>query len=296
MNRFLVVSIFVCLACVAYGQDILIPSTMVMREQLDNRSTPTDIIFKNSDDWLLYSAVEGRITEYKENRAVKIYESQYLKDGICFVELDRSIYFCDSKNRVLRQLNTDYTLIRTISAAPGRAPFDPTDIVKGNTYLYFVVDNDNHRILLMTPQNGDFTGQWGQMGYDRGMLRYPFSAVFDNANLLYVTEVLNTRVQMFAPTGRSTLEIGSWGVEPGQLYRPKGLALMHNKYLIVSDGYLGVLQIFDVYGTFIGVVADEQGNIRRYSSPTRIRAYGDRLAVLDYYDNLFEVITIQGLK
>ncbi len=296
MKRLVIVLLFLCAACIAHGQDILIPSTVVLREQLDNRSTPTDIIFKSKDNWLLYSAVEGRVTEYDRNRPGKVYKSQDLKDGICFVELDRSIYFCDSRNRALRQLNTDYSLIRTIRAAPAGALFDPTDIVKANMYLYYVVDNDNHRILLMTPQDGRFTNQWGRMGYDRGMLRYPFSAVVDNANLLYVTEVLNTRVQMFAPTGRGTLEIGSWGVEPGQLYRPKGLALMHNKYLIISDGYLGVLQIFDVYGNFVGVITDEQGKVRRYASPTRIRAYDDRLAVLDYYDNVFEVISIPGLK
>ena len=295
MKRLLIPIILAFFVCAAYGADT-VSSVVVMREQLDNRSIPTDIIFRSADNWLLYSYVEGKVTEYNGNKPGKVYQSQNLKDGVCLVELDGAIYFCDSKNRSLRLLNKDYSLIRTIRAAPDRAPFDPTDVVKVNAGLYYVVDNDNHRILLMTPQDGKFADQWGGMGIGRGRLRYPFSAVVDKTSLLYVTDVLNTRVQMFAPNGRGTLEIGDWGVEPGQFYRPKGLALINDKYLVVSDGYLGVLQVFDVYGTFIGVVADERGAVRKYSSPTRIRAYGNRIAVLDYYEGLLEIISLSGLQ
>jgi hypothetical protein len=269
-----------------------------MREQLDNRSTPTDIIFRSASSWLLYSYVEGKITEYEGGRAVRSRKSPDLQGGICFVMLDKSIYFCDSNNGALRQLKPDYTLLRTIRATAGAGGkrFNPTDVVRANNNLYYIVDNANHRVLLMNPQDGKITNQWGRMGIDRGFMRYPFSAVVDNTNLLYVSEVLNTRVQMFAPTGRSTMEIGGWGIDPGQFFRPKGLALINNKYLIVSDGYLGVLQAFDLQGNFVGVITDASGNVRRYASPTRIRAFGDRLAVLDYYNNVFEVLSISGLK
>lgn len=284
-----------CWSFVAYGADQLVKSSVVMREQLDNRSIPTDIVFQDKDNWLLYS-VNGKITPYSKQKAGKPYQSKDLVGGICFVEIDKNYYFCDSANKMLHKLNSKYEFVSTINSTTGKMRFDPTDIVKGSNELYYVIDNDNHRIMLWNPKDMKFTGEWGKLGLDRGLLRYPFSAVVDSHNLLYVTEVLNTRVQMFAPNGRSTFDIGTWGVEPGQLYRPKGLALLNDKYLVVSDGYLGVLQIFDTYGNFVGVVSDENGKIRRYSSPTRIRAYGDMVAVLDYYDHVLEIISITGLK
>lgn len=295
MRQFLILLNILCFAFVAYGADPLVKSSVVYKEALDNLSQPTDIVFQDKDNWLLYS-VMGKITPYSKNKAGKPYQSKDLVGGICFVELDKNYYLCDSENKLLHKLNSKFEVISTVKSTTGKMRFDPTDIVKVNDGLYYIIDNDNHRILLWNPKDMKFTGEWGRSGTDRGSLRYPFSAVVDNHDLLYVTEVMNTRVQMFSPAGRSTFEVGGWGVNPGQFYRPKGIAMLNDKYLVVSDGYLGVLQVFDLYGNFVGVVSDDNGKVRRYSSPTRIRAYGDNVAVIDYYDHTLEILSITGLK
>jgi hypothetical protein len=252
-------------------------------------------VFQDKDNWLLYS-VNGLVTPYSKNKAGKPYQSKDLVGGICFVAIDNNIYYCDSQNSVLRKLNSKYETVASIGSTTGKMKFNPTDIVKLKDDLYYIIDNHNHRILLWNPKDMQFKGTWGENGLGRGQLRHPFSAVVDKYNMLQVTEVMNTRIHVFAPNGRSIRELATWGVEPGQTFRPKGLAILNDKYLVVSDGYLGVLQVFDIYGDFVGVITDESGNVRRYSSPTRIRAYGDMVAVLDYYDHILEIISITGLK
>jgi hypothetical protein len=279
---------------VAYGAE-RIQSSVVFNEKLGNASSPTDIVFQDKDNWLLYS-VNGKVIPYSNNKAGRPYQSRNLRGGICFVEIDKNFYFCDSQGGALRRLNSNYQVTATIESTTGNRKFNPTDVVKVRDDLYYIIDNNNHRIHSWNPQTGEFTNAWGEMGLGRGQLRFPFSAVVDNNRILYVTEVMNTRIQAFAINGRAVFTIGLWGVEPGQLFRPTGLALLHDRYLVVSDGYLGVLQIFDLYGNFVGVVTDERGNVRRYGVPTRIRAFDDLVAVLDYYEHTLEIISITGLK
>jgi DNA-binding beta-propeller fold protein YncE len=62
--------------------------------------------------------------------------------------------------------------------------------------------------------------------------------------------------------------IGKWGVDRGQFYRPKGVALDKKERIYVSDSYLGVVQVFKRYRKFLGVLGNGDGEVVRFKTPT----------------------------
>ncbi|MDR2884685.1 MAG: hypothetical protein LBV09_06210, partial [Deferribacteraceae bacterium] len=78
MRQFLIILNILCFAFVAYAAEPAnITSSVVYRDVLDNRTAPTDIVFQNEDNWLLYS-VMGIVTPYSNNKAGKSYQSKDL--------------------------------------------------------------------------------------------------------------------------------------------------------------------------------------------------------------------------
>ncbi len=265
----------------------------VFLERYDNASMPADIAMNGKGDFVIYDAMKGGMQAYKAYKARGDgYYDGLFKGGVCLVAQDKLYYLCDSPGKRVLILDKNFKPSGEIKDGP---KFDPTDAVKYKNRL-FIVDNDNHRLVIFDMKNKSVSGSFGKRGSELGSFSYPFSIAVDNDGYVFVSEVINTRLQMITPAMKGTYSIGKWGVEAGQLYRPKGVAIYKNKYLIVSDGYLGVLQIFDMNGNFVGALGDASGGIKRYESPTRIRIYGDDLAVVDPYGRLVEILRIGGLE
>jgi DNA-binding beta-propeller fold protein YncE len=168
---------------------------------------------------------------------------------------------------------------------PGR-PVDPTDIaIDDSKNRCYVVDNDNHRILLYTKDGSRLLQKWGTRGEKPGEFQFPFLAALDKTSTLYVVDVLNTRVQAINEEGRTMAYIGKWGVDRGQFYRPKGVTVDKNNRIYVSDSYLGVIQVFQRYKNFIGVLGDESGKMLRFKTPSGI-----------YVDNSLKLYVVEMLE
>ena len=104
---------------------------------------------------------------------------------------------------------------------------------------------------------------------------HPFFAAVGRDTSLFVVDVLNTRVQVWSPQGKAVGSIGAWGVDLGQLYRPKGVCVDNDNLVFVSDSYLGVIQVFNRYGHFRSVLGTDQGDVRKWKTPVGI-AQDDR--------------------
>lgn len=92
----------------------------------------------------------------------------------------------------------------------------------------------------------------GKIGGERGegqeQFQYPTYAAVDAAGNVYVTDTLNSRVQVFTPEGRYLKTIGERGNAWGMFDKPKGVALdtFGNTY-VVDSGWSNV-QIFNAKG------------------------------------------------
>ena len=88
-------------------------------------------------------------------------------------------------------------------------------------------------------------------GVEPGEFRYPsFVAVGPNGTL-YVTDVLNSRVQAFDRNGRFVRQFGELGDGPGTFARPKGVAVDSEGHVYVADAAFNNVQIFDQQGRML---------------------------------------------
>ncbi len=184
-----------------------------------------------------------------------------------------NIYIADSGNSRVQIFNRD-TAFTTEIALPGKdgKPADPTDVAvdKSRNRLY-VVDNDNHRFLIYDLLTLKLVKTVGEPGEQNLMFRYPFFITLNKEKYIYIVDVINTRVQVINPDGLFVTTIGAWGVEKGQFFRPKGVAVDRNDRIYVSDSYMGVIQVFDTLGEFYGVLGDvAKKTIKKFKTPVGI--------------------------
>jgi sugar lactone lactonase YvrE len=71
---------------------------------------------------------------------------------------------------------------------------------------------------------------------------------------------------VFKDSGELLVTIGSWGLTPGHLFRPKGVAINDDGLLAASDSYLGVVQLFNDDTRFQAVLG-ENGEFTHFKTP-----------------------------
>jgi DNA-binding beta-propeller fold protein YncE len=194
---------------------------------------------------------------------------------------DGKIYVADSGNHRIQVFARDGRPLAVVPlpSAESNVPPDPTDaVVDAVRQRLYIADNDNHHILVYNLEQGRFESVWGRPGQGRRQFRYPFLLDLSADGYLLVVESINTRVQVLNPDGKFVRFIGAWGVEAGQLFRPKGVAVDGN-HVYVADSYLGNVQVFDLSGTFLGPLTDAAGTPMKFTTPTGVAVDSKRRRV-----------------
>lgn len=185
---------------------------------------------------------------------------------------DGKIYVADSGNHRFQIFAADGTPLEKVSLpvpASGSLP-DPTDLVIDSVrQRLYVTDNDNHRLHVYNLTTHKFESVWGSPGQAQRQFRFPFFIDISSDGYVFVVEPINTRVQVLNPNGKFVKFVGAWGVQPGQLFRPKGVAVFGDK-VFVTDSYLGSVQVFNLKGSLLGVLADDTGVPMKFITPTGI--------------------------
>ncbi len=197
-----------------------------------------------------------------------------------------NVYIADSGNARVQIYSPDgkhLDQIKLPQSKKQKRP-DPTDVAIDNQrQLLYVVDNENHQVLVYSLKEQKFIRTIGGMSHKQDGFRWPFSLYIDSAGTLYIVDVINTRIRTILPEEGFNFgyDIGGWGVEKGELFRPKGVAVNAKGQVFIADSYLGVIQMFDKTGKFQAVLSDGQGKVKRFTTPTRL-----------YFDNngLFYVV------
>ncbi len=186
------------------------------------------------------------------------------------IDKDGSVYVADSGNRLVQVFGPlgDFKFEFPIAVPDSQRSPDPVDVVLDESKdRCYVIDNDNHRILVYSRDGSRYVKSWGGSGEKPGEFQFPFLAALDNRSTLYVVDVLNTRVQALNEEGRAMAYIGKWGVDRGQFYRPKGVTVDKKDRIYVSDSYLGVVQVFERFRKFLGVLGTPEKKMLRFSTP-----------------------------
>jgi DNA-binding beta-propeller fold protein YncE len=187
-------------------------------------------------------------------------------------DLDGKVYVADSGNHRFQVFEPNGIPLEAIAlpAKQSNIPPDPTDVViDSNRHRLYIADNDNHHILVYNLVSHSFDSIWGSPGQGELQFRYPFLMDISDQGYLFIVEPINTRVQVLNPNGKFVNFIGAWGVDAGQLFRPKGVTIYNDK-LFVSDSYLGRIEVFDIRGNFISFLFDTEGAPIKFITPTGI--------------------------
>jgi len=144
----------------------------------------------------------------------------------------------------------------------------------------WIVDNDHHQLIHWNVATGDGL-PFGKRGEARGQFHYPFMAAIGPDNAVYVTDAVNGRIQVVTDPTVLPRIIGRYGVNPGELYRPKGIVVDESSRIWVSDGSLGVIQVFQTVGQWQGVVRGHDGEVLSLQMPSGLALRGNDLFVTE---------------
>lgn len=237
------------------------------------------------------------------NHRVVVYSSQGKKTGVFGGEAlllrpmgvaiwENHLFIADSGNHQIVVFNLDGEYIKSFPLSGPLAP-EPTSLSVANGVITWS-DRANHRVCRNSSRDGAVIKCWGERGGGEGDFEFPFQVKIDSDGYLYVVDVLNGRVQMFDFQGRYFTQLGRFGLEVGELYRPNGLAIYEGDQVLVSDAYFGTISVFEE-GRFTGFLKDKNGDVLRFSTPVGLTVDQHRLYVADSKSERIAVFLLESV-
>ena len=181
--------------------------------------------------------------------------------------LDGRVLVADRGNKRIQIYDSEGNFLNSIPTVVGKSTVTPVDVATdGNGKRILVTASMPYHRILVYNTKGKAIGIWGKPGNNQGEFRYPATITVSDENETYVVDVFNSRVQVLDRMGKFLVSVGSWGVTPGHLFRPKGVAIENDGQILVSDSYLGVIQLYNNDTRFHAVLGTD-GEIARFDTP-----------------------------
>ncbi len=200
------------------------------------------------------------------------------------------VYVADAGNKRIQVFGSNGKFRFGFPTREGGRSIKPIDVAVTPNGNIYVTGNTNHRVMVFN-RRGKLLRSWGGEGTSDGQFRYPGTLTIRDG-LVYVVDVLNTRVQVFDSSGKYRFDIGEWGVAPGQMFRPKGIALDRRGKRYVSDSYMDLIQVFDVPYRFSHVLGNK-GEIQKFTAPAGLAiSSGNRIYIAEMLKHKVSVYSL----
>jgi DNA-binding beta-propeller fold protein YncE len=157
----------------------------------------------------------------------------YLTDSVL-----KKVFVFDKEGRPQMEIGTPELFVR------------PTGIATDADRVY-VVDTYGHRIFVFGKKEGNVLFHFGKNGQAHGEFHYPTNIFVGRDGLLYISDSLNFRVQIFDREGKFLSAFGKHGDASGNLSKPKGIAVDSDGHIYVADADFDNIQIFDRDGKLL---------------------------------------------
>ncbi len=141
-----------------------------------------------------------------------------------------------------------------------------------NRFLY-VADTGNERIAVFDADTFKFLRSIGgppkKVGDDDpGTLSKPSNVAVDKEGLIYVSDTMNNRIQVFDADGGFVSMFGRSGDGPGFFARPKGISIDSDGHIWVADAYQNRVQVYDKEGHLLAFFGVGGGLPGQFGAPT----------------------------
>jgi DNA-binding beta-propeller fold protein YncE len=208
-----------------------------------------------------------------------------------------NIYVTDSEAGKIFVWDAGGKFRRTIGSLKGGEGYfkRPTGIaVDSAGQRIYVSDTLRDKIFVLDMQ-GQVLQTIGKHGTGKGEFYYPTELHLDNDKLL-VVDAMNFRVQWFARNGDPEGTMGQVGDQPGQMFRPKGVAVDSEDHLYIVDGLSGLVQVFDREGRLLYYFGKRGAELGAFQLPSGVFIdHKDRVFVVDSFNRRIQVFDYHGL-
>lgn len=159
----------------------------------------------------------------------------------------------------------------------------------------YVVDTPSHDVKIFDLEKRTLLKTLGERGEQDGEFNYPSFVTVDKAGRLYVTDALNSRVQIFDVDGRFLRAFGKKGDGTGDLSAPKGVGVDSEGHIYVADADFDNLQIFDEKGQLLLFLGSSGQTAGKFWLPTGLFVDDrDRIYVADSYNKRVQIFQYLG--
>jgi len=200
---------------------------------------------------------------------------------------DNRVYVADSGNKRIQIFSDKGDFLSSFPIKNEGERGRPIDVIRHSQTGNLIVSSSNHHLLTYSVK-GKLLKKWGKNGTERSEFRYPATLSELKDGRIAVVDVLNSRVQVFNTDGTLSVVVGEWGVLPGQLFRPKGIAIDNKGNFYISDSYMGLVQKYGDDSGFIAVLGDN-GKPYKMVTPVGMTIDKNRLYVVEMKANKVSV-------
>ncbi len=240
------------------------PTTEIVYRFHSDMVYPTDVAVLNDGRICVADGVNQRVLVFKKNGRSKELKFPEMKRPLGLAaDLAGGLLITDTETDVVLILDKRLKLKSVISLPK---VVDATDVQVIDGQVIWVVDNDGHRVIIMDRQ-GNIESEIGRKGSSGPTFNYPACITRDGRGQLYVTDVLNGRVQLFNEFGTYQGQVAKWGITPGSLYRPKGIAANQAGAFVISDSFTGTIHYYKSQGSQGEVLKTHNQSFLRLENP-----------------------------
>jgi DNA-binding beta-propeller fold protein YncE len=203
-----------------------------------------------------------------------------------------ALFVADAALGYVAQLDRDGTPRRRIGQGELQRPTGLAyDRERGELY---VADTRAHEVKVFDV-SGALVRRFGGQGEAAGEFNAPTHLWF-RAGELYVTDTMNSRVQVFARGATMPrLVLGARGLYVGQLVRPKGVATDSAGNIYVVESYYDHLLVFDRDGRFLLPIGGIGRDVGQFFLPAGVWVdERDRVYVADMFNGRVVVLQFLG--
>lgn len=173
---------------------------------------------------------------------------------------------------------------------PDEAPAEPSAVLVENNRLWWS-DRRGHRLCRGRLDRDTPPRCGGKRGERDGEFHFPYMLAADAGGYVLAVDVLNARVQIFAPDGQYYGGMGSFGLRPGQLFRPNGVLGLADGGVLVSDAWTGRITLFRQRKART-LLWRPDGRPWKFAMPVGMARWRDRLYVVDLLADRVEVLRL----
>ncbi|TAF73616.1 MAG: hypothetical protein EAZ53_12250 [Bacteroidetes bacterium] len=184
-------------------------------------------------------------------------------------------------------------------------PFSPSGIHIANNGFVYLVEQQNHRIQILT-QSGNNVGlyaSFGTQGTGNNQFNTPVDIATDSQGKIYVADYSNHRIQILTQSGTNIGYYSTFGSVQGsganQLNSPWSVSIDNNDMVYIADMINNRIQVLTSNGTNFGLFTSfggtqGNGNDQLYWPQGICIGNNGKVYVTDFVNKRLQVLTIVG--